>query len=94
MTYLTIGSPVFGPDAMKGEPATKLNVARAAVEQESLAGRAITVLEDLQKQGRMSRAEAQIVLDLIWHPAFPNFLRDRASAPIVSELYGEARAVS
>jgi hypothetical protein len=45
----------------------------------SPAGRALDMLADLQKQGRMSRAEAQTVLDLVRHPDFPNSLRKAAS---------------
>lgn len=41
----------------------------------SPAGRVLDLVADLQKQGRISGIEAQAVEDLIWHPEFPESLR-------------------
>lgn len=42
---------------------------------ESPAGRAVELVADLVKQGRMSKAEARVIEDLVWHPEFPEGLR-------------------
>lgn len=72
---------------MGGQPAFRENLARLTVQAGSLAGRVLVVLEDLEKHGRMSRAEAQTIMDILWHPAFPNFFRDAASAPVLPAPY-------
>lgn len=47
------------------------------LDTESPAGRAIELVGDLVKQGRMSKAEARVIEDLIWHPEFPESLPRR-----------------
>lgn len=47
------------------------------LDTESPAGRAIELVNDLVKQGRMSKAEARVIEDLVWHPEFPESLRRR-----------------
>jgi hypothetical protein len=38
-------------------------------------GLVLELLDDLHKQGRISSAEARVVMDLIQHPAMPEELR-------------------
>lgn len=45
------------------------------LDTESPAGRAIELVGDLVKQGRMSKVEARVIEDLVWHPEFPESLR-------------------
>lgn len=47
------------------------------VDSESPAGRALELVADLVKQGRMSKAEARVIEDLVWNPEFPERLRRR-----------------
>lgn len=46
------------------------------------AGRALELVSDLVKQGRMSSAEARVIEELIWHPDMPESLRRNASGPV------------
>lgn len=45
------------------------------LDTDSPAGRAIELVGDLVKQGRMSKAEARVIEDLVWHPDMPESLR-------------------
>lgn len=45
------------------------------LDTESPAGRVVELVGDLIKQGRMSKAEARVIEDLVWHPDMPESLR-------------------
>ncbi|MEZ2410531.1 hypothetical protein AB6806_27420 [Bosea sp. RCC_152_1] len=45
------------------------------LDTESPAGRAVELAAYLVKQGRMSKAEARVIEDLVWHPDMPESLR-------------------
>ncbi|WP_199085972.1 hypothetical protein [Bosea sp. ASV33] len=47
------------------------------LDTESPAGRALELVGDLVEQGRMSKAEARVIEELVWHPEFPESLRRR-----------------
>lgn len=51
------------------------------LDTESPAGRAIELVGDLVKQGRMSNAEARVIEELVWHPEFPAALRSKTIVP-------------
>lgn len=51
------------------------------LHNDSPAGRAIELVNDLVKQGRMSQAEARVIEDLVWNPEFPERLRRTMVAP-------------
>lgn len=45
------------------------------LDNESPAGRVVELVSDLVKQGRMSKAEARVFEELVWHAEFPESLR-------------------
>lgn len=48
------------------------------LDTDSPAGRAVELISDLVKQGRMSKAEARVIEELVWHPEFPENMRRKA----------------
>lgn len=56
------------------------------IDTDSPAGRAVELIGDLVKQGRMSKAEARVIEELVWHPEFPESLRGKPMS--VREMMG------
>jgi hypothetical protein len=61
-------------------------------EETSLVGRIHAVLSHLQKQGRISCADASVVHALTLHPELPDFYRSKESSPVYPPI-GENRAI-